>query len=198
MSRALRPASAERASWIVLVVLLAAGSFAAAGLRALHSDAGAEFVELHQTAPAMLAPFLDEREAEVSLESYRGKVLILNLWAPWCAPCLQEMPALDRLAARLPEARFAVAAVTKDPVGDTPSKRAFDAMGLSRLRLYLDPKGLLQGEVAARGFPTTVIIGPDGVPVAYREGAADWDSPEMIARLEKFAAPAAAARGPSS
>lgn len=184
------------------LALLAAALFMMTTVQILHSrwssSPYAEFVGLHQTAPAKLSPFLDERGAEVSVDSFRGKVLILNLWAPWCLPCLQEMPALDRLAARLPEARFAVAAVTRDAVGDTPSKHAFDAMGLSHLKLYLDPKGRLQEEVGARGFPTSVILGPNGIPVAWREGAADWDSPEMIARLERFAAPSpsSAAREP--
>ena len=91
------------------------------------------------------------------------------------------------MAGRLPETRFAVAAVTKEVAGDSPAKRAFDAMGLSRLKLYLDPKGVIEGEIGARGFPTTVVVGGDGTPLAYREGAADWDSPQMIARLDAFA-----------
>jgi thiol-disulfide isomerase/thioredoxin len=171
-----------------LVAVFAAGLLAMATLRTMHSDASADLVELHATEPATLSPLVDEQGTEVSVDSFRGKVLILNLWAPWCAPCLKEMPSLDRLAARLPETDFAVAAVTKDAPGDTPSKRAFDAMGLHRLKLYLDPKGQLEPEVGARGFPTTLILGSDGTPIAYREGATDWDNPDMVARLETFAA----------
>ena len=98
------------------------------------------------------------------------------------------MPSLDRLAARLPEKDFAIVAVTKDPVGDSPSRQTFDRMGLKRLKLYLDPEGKLAAALAARGFPTTLIIGRDGAPLAYREGAADWDSDAMVAKLEAFAA----------
>ena len=97
----------------------------------------------------------------MSIESFRGKTVILNLWAPWCVPCLEEMPSLDRLAARLPEKDFAVVAVTKDPVGPSPSKAMFDRMALKRLRLYLDPDGKLGPEVGARGFPTTLILGAE-------------------------------------
>ena len=156
-------------------------------LRTMHSDAGADLVELHEKDPARLSPFVDESGAPASVASFRGKVVVLNLWAPWCLPCLKEMPSLDRLAARLPDKDFAVLAVTKDVIGDTPSRRAFDAMRLSRLKLYLDPKGRIEKEVGARGFPTTLILGPDGAPLAYREGEADWDSPEMMTRLETFA-----------
>jgi hypothetical protein len=97
------------------------------------------------------------------------------------------MPSLDRLAARLPEKDFAVVAVTKDPVGDSPSKRAFAAMKLARLKLYLEPDGALEREIGARGYPTTLILGANGAPLALREGAANWDSKEMIAKLDKLA-----------
>lgn len=148
---------------------------------------GAGMVELLSKAPAPLSPFFDEAGKPVSVESFRGKTVILNLWAPWCIPCLEEMPALDRLAARLPGKDFAVIAVAKDPVGPSPSKAVFDKMALKRLRLYLDPGGKLAPEVGARGFPTTLIIRADGAPLAYREGAADWDSDAMVARLDKLA-----------
>src|SRR5208337_2150898 len=146
-----------------------------------------DMVELLNKEPAKLSPFYDEGGKAVSIESFRGKTVILNLWAPWCVPCLQEMPSLDRLAARLPEKDFVVVAVTRDPVGDSPSKKTFDRMGLKRLKLYLDPDGRLEPAIGARGFPTTLILGPDGAPLAYREGAAEWDSDAMVARLEALA-----------
>ena len=60
-------------------------------------------VELLNREPARLSPVFDEAGKAVPIESFRGKTVILNLWAPWCVPCLKEMPSLDRLAARLPE-----------------------------------------------------------------------------------------------
>jgi thiol-disulfide isomerase/thioredoxin len=181
-------AGAARSGRLVLAALVVAGLAGMAALRALHSDTTTDMVELLGHEPVKLSPFLDARGAEVSPDSFRGRVLILNLWAPWCVPCLAEMPSLDRLAARLPEKDFAVFAVTKDPVGDSPSKRLFDKMGLARLRLYLDPKGKLENEVGLRGYPTTLIIGADGAPLARREGAAAWDSDEMVAKLETLKA----------
>ena len=76
------------------------------------------------------------------------------------------MPSLDRLAARLPEKDFAIVAVTQDPVGPSASKAMFDRMALKRLKLYLDPDGKLGPEVGARGFPTTLILGANGAPLA--------------------------------
>jgi thiol-disulfide isomerase/thioredoxin len=170
-----------------LVVLVAAGLAAMAGLRGIHTDATSALIELHGMEPAKLSPFLDAAGNPVLIDSFRGKVVILNLWAPWCVPCLQEMPSLDRLAARLPDKDFAVVAVTKDSVGDSPSKTTFERMGLKRLKLYVDPNGSLAPEVGVRGFPTTLILGADGTPLAWVEGAADWDSEETTARLDKVA-----------
>ena len=125
---------------------------------------------------------------DVSFDRFRGKVVILNLWAPWCAPCLKEMPSLDRLAASLPADKFAVVAVSQDPPGNSPSQRMLDRLGLKSVATFLDPSGKLQDQVGARGFPATLIIGPDGAPLAFREGAADWDSEAMKARIAALAA----------
>ncbi len=145
-------------------------------------------IELLNKEPAKLSPFYDAAGKPVSIESFRGKTVILNLWAPWCAPCLAEMPALDRLAARLPAKDFAVVPVTKDPVGLSASKAAYDKIAPKRLKLYLDPDGKLATEVGARGFPTTLILGPNGAPLAWREGETDWDSDAMVAKLDELEA----------
>lgn len=121
--------SANASGRAALLVLVAAGLLAMAGLRAMHPVATSALVELYGQGPTKLSPFLDAAGNPVSIDSFRGKVVILNLWAPWCVPCLQEMPSLDRLAARLPDKDFAVVAVTKDPVGDSPSKTTFDKDG---------------------------------------------------------------------
>jgi thiol-disulfide isomerase/thioredoxin len=180
--------SAKAPGWAGLIVLAAAGLLAMAGLQAIHTTStDSTLIELHGAEPAKLSPFFDAAGNPVAIESFRGKVVILNLWAPWCAPCLQEMLSLDRLQARLPEKDFAVVAVTKDPVGDSPSRTTFGRMGLKRLSLYLDPKGALQPEVGGRGLPTTLILSADGAPLAYRKGAADWDSDAMVANLDRLA-----------
>ena len=176
---------AKASNWAILVGLMAVGLFAAAALQMRPPAPGVDMVELLNREPAKLSPFFDEAGKPVSIESFRGKTVILNLWAPWCAPCLEEMPALDRLAGRLPAKDFAVVAVTQDP--GARSKAAFDKLALKRLKLYLDPGGKLGKEVGARGFPTTLIVGANGAPLAYREGETVWDSDAMVAKLDKLA-----------
>ncbi len=177
----------KNGDWAALLALLVAGLALLAVVQSRRTPTSPDLVEIFNTEPARLAGVVDASGTPVPIEGFRGRTLILNLWAPWCAPCLQEMPSLDRLAARLPEKDFAVVAVTKDPVGDSPSRRTFEKMGLKRLALHLDPEGKLERELAARGYPTTLIIGRDGVPLAYREGAAEWDSDAMVAKLEALA-----------
>jgi thiol-disulfide isomerase/thioredoxin len=179
--------AARSANWAVVLGLLAAGLLAMAALQMRRPAPGADLIELVGRQRAKLAPFFDATGKPVSIESFRGRTVILNLWAPWCVPCLQEMPALDRLAARLPAKDFAVVAVAKDPVGPSPSKKMFERMGLSRVGLFLDPDGKLAREAGARGYPTTLIVGADGAPLAYREGAADWDSEAMVAKVDRLA-----------
>ncbi len=180
-------APSRATNWAVLLGLLAIGILAMLALQTRRPAPNADMVELLNHEPARLSPFLDEAGKAVSIESFRGRTVILNLWAPWCVPCLKEMPSLDRLAERLPAKDFVVVAVTKDPVGPSPSKTMFARLGLKRLQLYLDPEGRLGAEVGARGFPTTLIVGADGAPLAFREGAADWDSDAMIAKLDRLA-----------
>ena len=180
-------ASAKAANLAPLLALLAVGLLAMAAFQARRPAPTADMIELLNRDPARLSPVFDASGREVKIESFRGKTVILNLWAPWCGPCLEEMPSLDRLAARLPDKEFSVVAVTRDPVGPSPSKETFERMGLKRLKLYLDPEGRLAPEVGSRGYPTTLILGADGAPLAYQEGAADWDTDAMIAKLERLA-----------
>lgn len=130
-----------------------------------------------------LTAFVDERGAAASIDAFRGKIVILNLWAAWCVPCLREMPALDRLAERLPEDKYAVIAVNVDRGSPEVAKRSFGRLGLSRLKLYLDPAGKLSSEIGARGMPTTLILDANGKPLSFREGAAEWDSEEVVADM---------------
>ena len=181
---AARPGAAR---WAPLLVLFAFGLLAMAALQARRPTPTTDMIELLNRDPANLSPVFDASGREVPIESFRGKTVILNLWAPWCGPCLSEMPSLDRLARRLSDKDFAVVAVTKDPVGPSPSQETFERMGLKRLKVYLDPEGRLAPEIGSRGYPTTLILGADGALLAVWEGAADWDSDAMVARLDRLA-----------
>jgi thiol-disulfide isomerase/thioredoxin len=133
--------------------------------------------------PAPDTPFADEQASPKAIKDFKGKIVILNLWATWCAPCVKEMPSLERLAARLPPDRFAVVAVSQDKGGAAIARPFLDRIGVRRLPLYLDPNGRVSRDLGVRGFPTTILIARNGTVLAKLEGPAEWDSEEMIAYL---------------
>ena len=132
-----------------------------------------------KTAPAVA--FTGPDDAPVTLASFRGKPLLVNLWATWCAPCVAEMPTLDALAAKQGE-RMTVVAVAQDLQGADVVDPWFQKAGLKALQPYLDPKnGLL--DAAASALPTSILYDAGGKEVWRVVGAIDWQSDEAKALL---------------
>jgi thiol-disulfide isomerase/thioredoxin len=130
--------------------------------------------------------FFDADRKEVTLADFRGKVVVLNLWATWCAPCRREMPSLDRLQAKHGGEGLEVIALSLDR-GDIAKVRAFfDELAISHLAVYQDPKGRAGHELAAPGLPTTVVIDRAGQEVGRLLGPAEWDSAEALAVIEQL------------
>ncbi len=106
------------------------------GLQTLRSDPpDARMIEILNRDPVPLGMIVDQQGRQIALDSFRGKTLILNLWAPWCVPCLKEMPSLDRLAASLPEDKFAVVAGGRPSITHYETVEAFRAASLLDVRL---------------------------------------------------------------
>ena len=118
-----------------------------------------------------------------SLAALRGKVVLVNLWATWCSPCVREMPALDALQKALGGPGFQVAAVSEDR-GGAPVVAAFLAeRKLAGLPTYLDPTGDAARQLAARGLPTSVLVDAQGREVMRLEGGTDWAAAGMIDKI---------------
>jgi thiol-disulfide isomerase/thioredoxin len=111
-----------------------------------------------------------------------GRWRLINLWATWCAPCIKEMPALQRLDAAMEGQLFDVVTISldRDPVR---ALRHLQQHELGRLPGNLDPTGAIMESLAVRGLPTSVLIDPNGHEVARYEGDAPWDLPPVIAFL---------------
>ncbi len=122
--------------------------------------------------------FLDGAGAAKSLADFKGKVVLLNIWASWCVPCREEMPALDTLESELGGRDFAVVAVNIDKGGAEKAKSFLAETGASHLGLYTDPTGKLFAAVKAVGMPTTLVLDRDGKEIGRLVGPADWSSPE--------------------
>ncbi len=142
---------------------------------------------VHSVAVALPeAVLLDGAEAETSLEVYRGKWVVLNFWATWCAPCRKEMPSLDRLAVAMPDIAVVPVATGRNDVAMI--EKFYGEAGVTALPVLRDPKSALARQMGVLGLPVTVIVNPAGEEVARLIGDAEWDSVEAQAVLRAMMA----------
>ena len=216
-----RPAAARRIAYVILAVLIGAvigyaGVYGIAGLQrnAAGDPACRQAVALsHKLAPLaqgevaaltmatnpLKLPDLAFEDADgkpKKLSDWRGRTVLVNLWATWCVPCRKEMPALDSLQTRLGGPEFDVVAVnidTRDP--DKPKNFLKDA-NLTRLSYFSDPKAKVFQDLKsigrALGMPTSVLVDGQGCEIATIAGPADWASDDAIKLITAAIKPAAA------
>jgi thiol-disulfide isomerase/thioredoxin len=200
--------AAVLAAGIALAVLAAAGVYEIAGF-ARNPAAAAECRATAETAkrlaplargevaavavtekPAPVPPlaFRDATGDERQLADWRGRTVLLNLWATWCVPCRKEMPALDALQAKLGGPEFEVVAVNIDTRDPEKPKAWLKDTGVTRLAYYADPKAKvfqdLKAVGRAFGMPTTLLIDPQGCEIGYLAGPAEWASEDAVKLVE--------------
>jgi len=129
--------------------------------------------------------FADADKGELTLADFRGKVVLLNIWATWCVPCRKEMPALDRLQGLLGGDDFVVVPLSIDRKGVEAVKPFYEELGLQKLGIYVDASAAASRALAAPGVPTTLLINREGREVARKMGAAEWDGPDMVALIRR-------------
>ena len=144
------------------------------------------FTLLKQRVAAPTVPFQTGDGAEIDMTVFQGKVLIVNFWATWCAPCIKEMPSLDKLQAAFPDEDFEVVAINQDRGGSRVAEPVLrDKLGLENLDIYLDAKFALGRAFKNRGLPATYAIDRQGNVVGGMFGPAEWDS-EDAKKLVRF------------
>ncbi len=148
--------------------------------------------QLAETLPPRALPelrFLSAQGVETQITAFRGQGLLVNLWATWCGPCVAEMPALNRAQAALTAEGVKVLALSSDRGGRDVVERFYGERGVTHLGVWLDPRGAASRALGVRGLPTTVVVDRNGLEVARLEGAAEWDMPEMLARVRRLVGP---------
>ncbi|WP_442755542.1 thiol:disulfide interchange protein TlpA [Methylocystis sp. JAN1] len=141
--------------------------------------------------PEKLADFAfnDPEGKPVSLAAFKGKTVLLNVWATWCVPCRAEMPELDKLQGELGSDRFQVVTVNIDTSRPERPKKFFEETGIKALTLYADPKANIFYELKqagkALGLPVTILIDPEGCQVGLMNGPAAWHSADAKALVAK-------------
>jgi len=136
----------------------------------------------HAGKPGPATAFEDPRGRAVSLSDFRGRPLLVNLWATWCAPCVKEMPTLDALAGR-EDGKLQVLAISQDGEHRDKVERFFAENRFSELESYLDPKLALMPELGVDTLPTTILYDSEGKEVWRMVGIADWESEASAALL---------------
>ena len=141
----------------------------------------AKFVFKKAPEPLPEFTFLDGAGKERSLKDWRGRVVLLNIWATWCLPCRKEMPDLERLQAELGSDKFEVVALSVDRGGLEASKKFLDQIKVTKLGLYADPSSRASSTLKIIGMPATLLIDAEGREIGRLLGPAEWHSEDAKA-----------------
>jgi thiol-disulfide isomerase/thioredoxin len=176
------------------ILLAAAGTVAAGGVAGkllAARDEGQhpfrDFSNLMPTDPPKPLPAFSWKDADGkshAMAEYAGQGVLLNCWATWCVPCVTEMPALNAAAPKYAAEKIVVLPLSSDHGGVPAVQAYFKAHDITNLPVLLDPDGAVEHALEMRGIPTTLIIDRQGKERARFEGAADWASDAVMAKVK--------------
>ncbi|MEO1137016.1 MAG: TlpA disulfide reductase family protein [Pseudomonadota bacterium] len=164
----------------------------AAGPSALEYDRAllaGEMADFTYTFPPRRAPDIpfQHHGEDMTLSDFRGRAVLVNFWATWCAPCLKELPSLDALESELGGEKFQVVAIAADPRGPEVAQAFLDRLEIEYLELYADPA--LRFAFAIGGadvLPVSILYDAEGKEIGRLVGEADWSSPEARRLVESI------------
>ena len=137
---------------------------------------------LHDSPRAVpQVPFEDAAGMQKDLSAFAGKVVLLNIWATWCAPCRNEMPTLDHLQHLLGGPGFEVVALSVDHAGMVAVRKFYTSVGIVNLAAYNDRTVRATATLGALGLPLTLLLNRAGAEIGRFIGPAEWDDPNMVA-----------------
>ncbi len=143
--------------------------------------------EFYQKAtPATEAPFFDKDGNEKSFSDFRGKVILVNLWATWCAPCIKEMPDLNGLQEALGGDDFEIVLISENRDGTESSLEFLETNGISHLTTYFDTNRAVARAKNSNALPTSFLIDAEGNEVGRLLGPAEWNSGDAKALINFF------------
>lgn len=136
--------------------------------------------------PASTAKFQDAEGNEHSLTDYKGKVILVNLWATWCAPCIREMPDLNDLQESLGGDDFEVVLISENQDGIEGSLKFLEENNISHLNTFIDNERKLARTLKTPALPTSILIGADGNEIGRLIGPAEWNSGDAKALINYY------------
>ena len=130
--------------------------------------------------------FKDKNQKDINLDDYKGKLLILNFWATWCAPCKEEMPSLDNLQTNIDLNNLKIFPINIGQENLTKSELFFKKLNIENLDIYLDSPITLAKKFSLRGVPTTIFFNKEGKEFARVIGSTDFNNKEFINWLKSY------------
>jgi thiol-disulfide isomerase/thioredoxin len=162
--------------------------FAAPALAKLGPDLAtgtlAKFTLAKEPKPLPDLAFTDAEDKPIKLADYKGKTVLLNFWATWCAPCVKEMPSLDKLQAEMGKDKFIILPLSLDGPSKPKVAPFYSDRKLANLGIYFDKGKKTMSTLDVSVLPTSVLIDPQGREIGRLEGDADWDKPEALALMK--------------
>lgn len=133
-------------------------------------------------------PIHSDEGKQVTLSEFKGRIILLNLWASWCSPCVRELPALDRLQQRHGGEDFVVVAVSLDSDPDLARKMFIDRLAIENLKLYIEPAEQISRFFPVNVLPASFIIDRKGQAIGLLRGYVDWDDPQADTLIKRLVA----------
>lgn len=174
-------AAAAFVSWGICTI--GAGNARAADTAACAAKTGVldKFKPAAAGGAPVVVPFQDRDGKQIKIaDAAKGVGAVVNMWATWCLPCIEEMPSLDRLKAQLAKDGIAVVAISQDRGGIARVEPFFAKHGYKNLDINLDKGSALAGSLGVQGLPTTFLFDAKGREVGRVLGTVEWDKPAVV------------------
>jgi thiol-disulfide isomerase/thioredoxin len=152
------------------------------------TGAMANFKLAPKPTPVPAVEIIDEQGRKIQLTDLKGKMTLVNIWATWCAPCVEELPSLQRLKQAKQTDHFDVVTISEDHGGKVAVDSFFLQHGLQSLPRDLDPDANLSRFLAVGGLPTTLLIDQHGYEIGRYEGETDWSGPDAAKLIDYYLA----------
>jgi len=144
------------------------------------------FIKMPKKSKDPVITLLDMKSKPIDLSAFKGKIVVLNIWATWCSPCLRELPALDRLQAKFNKSDFIILPVSIDKRGAKVTLPYYKKLGLKNIEFYHDSKKRLRQFFPIDVVPATFILDRNGKPISFMRSFIDWDDELAVKMFEYY------------
>lgn len=172
-----------------LSVAFAGGAYAYLGMQQANKPIESTVDRINilpQTYPIEAVAFSDVNGKPIDFSQYKGKVVMVNMWATWCPPCVRELPAIERLATKFKADEFALLPISIDAGGKQQVQSFLTSLGMANFNSYYDPKQNLGQVFPLDTIPATFILDQNGQLIAFVRSFVDWDDVKVVSLIQDF------------